>query len=93
MVAFKDIKIIKEDDDALPSKTMTAANLFPRGEMKYVQAIATSVKNGKTFVFKDGGNIERGVIDKISIKANIQNQKIDKDLIHMDILNTEYDLE
>ena len=69
MVAFKDIKIIKEDDDALPSKTMTAANLFPRGEMKYVQAIATSVKNGKTFVFKDGGNIERGVIDKISIKA------------------------
>lgn len=69
MVAFKDIKIIKEDDDALPSKTMTAANLFPRGEMKYVQAIATSIKNGKTFVFKDGGNIERGVIDKISIKA------------------------
>ena len=36
--------------------------------MKYVQAIAI-IKNGKTFVSQDGGNIERGVIDKSEIKA------------------------
>lgn len=72
MVAFKDFKqIVIKEEDALPSSKMTPAELKKRGtggELKYIQAIASSIENGKTFVFADGQEIERGVVEKILIK-------------------------
>ena len=73
MVAFRDIKkIIKENDDedeVLPSKTMTNANLVPRGETKYLFAIAKSIEEGKTFAFKTKQGPVRGVIEKIVLSV------------------------
>ena len=78
MVAFKDIKHVLKEEDALPSSKMTPAELKkrgPGGELKYIQAIASSIENGKTFVFADGNEVERGVVEKILIKPTKGDEK------------------
>jgi hypothetical protein len=80
MVAFKDIKVLKEEE-SLPSGKMTAAKLFPRGEMKYVRAIAQSVASGKTFVFAGEDGPVRGVVEKIVLKMHGGEIPIDDPLV------------
>ena len=67
-------KIIKEDEDfAAPSNTMSGANLYPRGETKYITAISKSIRAGKPFAFIPIGKAKAskeatfGVIDKIFV--------------------------
>jgi hypothetical protein len=60
-----------DNDAALPSSTMTGAKLFPRGETKYVSAIADSIRTQKTFAMIPVGKSKTakeavyGIINKI----------------------------
>ena len=51
---FKDVsknRLVEEDEDRLPSGSMTNANL-KKGDRKYVKTIAASVQQGRTFTFR-----------------------------------------
>jgi len=65
-------RIVKEDDDFIaPSNTMNGAQLYPRGEFKYIKSIAKSIRSGRPFAFIPAGMTKAdkeatfGVIDKI----------------------------
>ena len=55
---FKKNKLSEDaiDPDALPSSTMTAAKLFPRGQDKYIKSIAKSIQKRATFIFQRSKN-------------------------------------
>ena len=67
-------KIVKEDEDFIaPSNVMSGAQLYPRGEFKYIKAIAKSIRTGRPFAFIPAGSKQAdkeatfGVIDKIFV--------------------------
>jgi len=75
---FSDFKIIEskriiiEDDDFVaPSNVMSSANLYPRGETKYITSIAKSIRLAKPFAFVPNDKTVKskeatfGTIDKI----------------------------